>query len=51
MTNLFYDQMKPIEQKICFEGIAHVFFFLDSYLKFCNFKWNFDLFFEVLLKF
>ena len=29
MTNLFYDQMKPKpnEQKICFEGIAHVFFF------------------------
>ena len=49
MTNLFYDQMKPNEQKICFEGIAHV--FLDSYLKFRNFKWNFDLFLEVLLKF
>ena len=45
MTNLFYDQMKPNEQKICFKGIAH--FFLDSYLKFRNF----DLFFEVLLKF
>ena len=27
MTNLFYDQMKPNEQKNCFEGIAHVFFF------------------------
>ena len=48
MTNFFYDQMKPNEQKICFEGVAHV-FFLDSYLKFRNFKWN--LFFEVLLKF
>ena len=50
MTNLFYDQMKPNDQKICFKGIAHV-FFLDSYLKFRNFKWDFDLFFEVLLKF
>ena len=30
MTNLFYDQMKPNEQKICFEGIAHVFFGLLS---------------------
>ena len=26
-------------------------FFLDSYLKFRYFKWNFDLIFEVLLKF
>ena len=26
MTNLFYDQMKPNEQKIWFEGIANVFF-------------------------
>ena len=30
MANLFYDQMKPNEQKISFEGIAHVFFGLVS---------------------
>ena len=28
MTNLIYIQMKPIEQKICFQGIPNVFFLL-----------------------
>ena len=42
MTNLIYNQMKPNEQKICFQGMAHV--FLDSSLSFRKFKWNFDFF-------
>ena len=30
MKNLIYIQMKPNEQKICFQGIAHVFLCFDS---------------------
>ena len=42
MTNLNYNQVKPNEQKNCFQEIAHL--FLDSYLSFRNFKCNFDFF-------
>ena len=41
MTNIFYDQMKPNEQKMCFEGLARVFFGLVSQISLFQMKFWF----------
>ena len=43
MENLIYSQMKPNEQKLCFQGTAHVFW--ASTLIVRNIIWNFDFLF------
>ena len=51
MTNLLYSQKKPQEQKSCFQGIAQVFFYFDSFVilnAILNFFLRFYYFFNVL---
>ena len=49
MTKLLYSQMKPNEQKNCFQGIPHVFF--ASTLSFRDFRGKFEFGFEIWLIF
>ena len=49
MTNLFYNEMTPNEQKICFQGLAQV--FLAPPMSFRNFYLNFDILVEISVKF
>ena len=48
MPHLFYNQMKQMNKN--FVSKESLMFFLDSYLSFCIFKWNFDVLYEVLPK-